>query len=43
MKRKYLSQRVYLHNFSNFDSIFMINILLKLTDKILKPNRKNGK
>jgi hypothetical protein len=43
MKRKYDKHRVYLHNFSNFDSIFMINILQKMSSKDLKPNRRNGK
>lgn len=43
MIRKYHQMRVYLHNFSNFDSIFMINTLQKLSVKSLKPNRRNGK
>jgi hypothetical protein len=43
MKRKYDGFRVYLHNFSNFDSIFLINTLKRLTDGPLKPNRRNGK
>lgn len=43
MKRKYDGCSVYLHNFSNFDSVFLINTLQKLTDHILKPNRRNGK
>jgi len=42
MKRKYHTQRVYLHNFSKFDSIFMLNTLHKLSSDILKPNRRNG-
>lgn len=43
MKRKYDKYKVYLHNFSNFDSIFMVNILQKLSHEGLKPNRRNGK
>lgn len=43
MKRKYDGCRVYLHNFSNFDSVFLINTLSKLTSGTLKPNRRNGK
>lgn len=42
MKRKYHTQRVYLHNFSKFDSIFMVNALHKLSSNSLKPNRRNG-
>lgn len=36
MKRKYNGCRVYLHNFSNFDGIFLLNILINLSDDI-KP------
>jgi hypothetical protein len=43
MKRRYEGCRVYLHNFSNFDSVFFINTLQKLTDHTLKPNRRDGK
>jgi len=43
MKRSYDGSRVYLHNFSNFDSVFFINTLQKLTDHTLKPNRRDGK
>jgi len=43
MKRSYAGCRVYLHNFSNFDSVFFINTLQKLTDHTLKPNRRDGK
>jgi hypothetical protein len=43
MKRKYNGCRIYLHNFSNFDSVFLINTLDKLSDHTLKPNRRNGK
>jgi hypothetical protein len=36
MRRKYNGFRVYLHNFSNFDGIFLLNILSKLSNNI-KP------
>lgn len=35
MKRKYDGYRVYLHNFSNFDGIFIIKILNNLSDEII--------
>lgn len=35
MKRKYDGYRVYLHNFSNFDGIFLMKILNKLSDNII--------
>jgi len=35
MKRKYDGYRVYLHNFSYFDGIFLLKILCQLTDKII--------
>jgi DNA polymerase type B, organellar and viral len=41
MRRKYSGYRVYLHNFSNFDSIFLLNILCNLSDDI-KPIIRNG-
>lgn len=43
MVRKYKGYRVYMHNFSNFDSIFLINTLQKLTTHTLEPSRRNGK
>ena len=42
MKRKYHQYKVYLHNFSHFDSIFLIRILSSLTDKI-KPIIRDGR
>lgn len=36
MKRKYSGYKIYLHNFSNFDGIFLIRILSSLSDNI-KP------
>jgi DNA polymerase type B, organellar and viral len=41
MHRKYSGYRVYLHNFSNFDSTFLINALSDLGT--LKPIIKDGK
>jgi len=35
MKRKYDGYRVYLHNFSYFDGIFLLKILCQLTEKII--------
>lgn len=32
MKRKYDGYKVYLHNFSNFDGIFLMKILNNLSD-----------
>jgi DNA polymerase type B, organellar and viral len=34
MKRKYHNYKVYFHNFSNFDGIFLLKILTSLSDKI---------
>jgi hypothetical protein len=36
MKRKYSGYKIYLHNFSHFDGIFLIRILSTLSDNI-KP------
>lgn len=41
MKRKYHNHRIYLHNFSRFDAIFLIRTLSNLTDRI-KPIMRNG-
>jgi hypothetical protein len=41
MKRKYHNHRIYLHNFSRFDAIFLLRVLSNLTDKI-KPIMRNG-
>jgi hypothetical protein len=43
MRNKYDKHRVYLHNFSNFDAIFLIDILASLTDKKLNPVIKDGR
>jgi hypothetical protein len=42
MKRKYNGYKVYLHNFSNFDAIFLIKILSLLNDNI-KPIIRDNK
>lgn len=34
MKRKYNGYKVYLHNFSHFDGIFLLRILSMLSDNI---------
>jgi hypothetical protein len=41
MKRKYYFKKIYIHNFSYFDSIFMIDVLSKLgkLDFIIRENR----
>lgn len=42
MKRKYHNYKVYLHNFSNFDVIYLLNILSDLSDKI-NPLIRDGR
>jgi hypothetical protein len=42
MKSRLHQHVVYLHNFSYFDSVFLINILSKLSDKIA-PVIRDGK
>lgn len=41
MQRKYNGYKVYLHNFSNFDGIFLFNILNELSNDI-KPIINDG-
>lgn len=41
MKRKYHNHRIYLHNFSKFDAIFLLRIMTDLSDQI-KPIIRNG-
>jgi hypothetical protein len=45
MQNKFDGYRIYLHNFSNFDGIFLIRILSKLIDKNTKiiPVIRDGK
>ena len=39
MQRKYNTYKVYLHNFSNFDGILLLDIINQITDKIeIKKN-----
>lgn len=42
MIRKYAGNRVYLHNFSNFDGVFLLRILSNLSEKI-KPIIRDGR
>nr|QWO71392.1 DNA polymerase [Arthromyces claviformis] len=42
MKRKYNNYRVYLHNFSGFDAVFLLRIMSDLSDN-LKPTMRKGK
>jgi hypothetical protein len=42
MRRKYHGYRVYLHNFSNFDSIFLISVLSNF-NSVIKPLINDGK
>jgi|SRR5882724_790229 len=42
MIRKYSGYRVYLHNFSQFDSIFLLKILSNLSEYI-KPIIRDGR
>ena len=34
MQRKYNNYRIYLHNFSNFDAVFLFNVLSTLSDNL---------
>jgi DNA polymerase type B, organellar and viral len=42
MRRKYDKNKIYLHNFSYFDGIFLLRILSKLT-KDIKPIIRDGR
>lgn len=42
MKRKYHNHRIFLHNFSRFDAVFLLRIMSNLSDQI-KPIMRNGK
>lgn len=42
MKRKYHDYRVYLHNFSKFDSIFLLTVITELSNKV-KPVLRDGR
>jgi hypothetical protein len=41
MKRKYHQHKVFIHNFSNFDGIFLLKILSSLSNSI-KPIIRDG-
>jgi hypothetical protein len=41
MKRKYHNYRVYLHNFSKFDAVFLLTVMTDLSDQV-KPIMRNG-
>jgi DNA polymerase type B, organellar and viral len=43
MKRKYHGYKIYVHNLSNFDGIFILKILASIPDSNLKPIIKDGK
>nr|YP_010130189.1 hypothetical protein KQ422_mgp109 [Clavaria fumosa]QPZ51091.1 hypothetical protein [Clavaria fumosa] len=43
MRKKYNKYKIYLHNFSYFDGIFIIKILASLTTITLNPIIKNGR
>jgi hypothetical protein len=40
--RKYDGYRIYFHNFTQFDIVFLLNILIELCDEV-KPIKNNGK
>lgn len=42
MRKKYNQYKVYVHNFSHFEGIFLLNILSSLSDK-LKPIIRDGR
>ena len=43
MRKKYNGYKIYLHNFSYFDSIFLMTILSSLTNLVLKPKIRDGR
>jgi len=43
MRRKYRGYNIYFHNFSYFDSIFIIKTLANLPDTQITPNFRDGK
>jgi len=42
MSSKYHGYKIYIHNLSHFDGVFLLRILSKLNDDI-KPTIRNGK
>jgi hypothetical protein len=43
MRPKYHNYKVYLHNFSFFDGIFLLKVLSELTDIKIKPKVRDGR
>jgi len=43
MKPKYNKYKVYLHNLSFFDGVFLLKILAQLTDSKIKPIIRDGR
>jgi hypothetical protein len=43
MRKKYDIYKIYFHNFSYFDGIFLVKILSNLTDINLNPTIKDGR
>jgi len=43
MKRKYNKYKIYLHNFSYFDSVFLLTTLSSLTSINLFPQVRDGR
>nr|QWO71395.1 DNA polymerase [Termitomyces sp. K1Ag] len=43
MKPKYHDYKVFIHNFSYFDGIFLLRILSELTDIVIKPIIRDGR
>jgi hypothetical protein len=43
MKPKYHNYKIYLHNFSFFDAIFLIRPLSELTNNLIKPIIRDGR
>ena len=41
MKRKYHNHKVYLHNFSRFDSVFLLTVMTDLSNNI-QPIMRDG-
>jgi hypothetical protein len=41
MKRKYHNHKIYLHNFSKFDAIFLLSVITELSEKVT-PIIRNG-
>jgi hypothetical protein len=43
MKPKYHNYKIYLHNFSFFDGIFLLKIFYELTNITIKPIIRDGR